>query len=84
MVISNEITEEVEEEIYKVESEILQGQKPNIWNVHVEGNMERALEVDFAKFAISVSDLAGIELDNLSTFQFYASVEYLKEKHSKR
>jgi len=72
---------EIENEVYKLEKEILSQDKPNIWNVHTEGSMERILEVDFQKFAISVVELTGMDINKITTFTFYASVEHLKEKH---
>lgn len=70
----------VDDDVYKIEKEILSHSKPHVWNVHVEGNMERILEVDFQKFAISVTELTGMDLNEITTFTFYASVEHLKEK----
>jgi len=70
--------------IFGIEKELLGRNTPNIWNVHNEDNMERLLEVDFQKFAISVTELTGQDLTNVSTFAFYASVEHLKEKFKKR
>ena len=67
------------DEIYKIEKEILENDKPNIWNVYTEGNIERTLEVDFQKFAVSVVEQTGMDLDKISAFTFYASVEHLKE-----
>lgn len=69
--------------LYETEREILEHDKPNVWNVWKSENMERVLEVDFQKFAISVTENAGQELTKLTTFTFYATVEYLKEKFKK-
>ncbi len=71
---------DVENDVFNIEKEILGQSKPNIWNVHTEGNMERVLEVDFQKFAVSVIELTGMDLEKVTTFTFYASVEHLKEK----
>lgn len=73
-----------DKDIYIIEKEILETDKPNIWNVHKKGNMERVLEVDFQKFAISVIRKTNQSLDNLSTFSFYATVELLKEEAPKK
>lgn len=73
-------TETAQKEVYNFEKELLSLDKPNIWNVHEEGNMERVLEVDFHKFGVSVAEMTGINLENTSTFTFYASVELLKER----
>ena len=67
--------------IYEIEKEILEIDKPNIWNVWQDNNMERILEVDFQKFGIAVTELSGQSLTDITTFTFYATVEHLKEKH---
>lgn len=72
--------EGVNDELFNIEKEILENDKPNIWNVWKTGNMERALEVDFQKFAISVTKHTGQNLDNMTTFTFYAAVDLLKEE----
>lgn len=69
--------------IYEIEKEILEIDKPNIWNVWQDNNMERILEVDFQKFGIAVTELSGQSLTDITTFTFYATVEHLKEKHQK-
>ena len=84
MIIAGEETADFTDQIYDLEKEILEGNKPHVWNVHVEGNMERTLEVDFRKFGTSVADLSGIDLDSTSTFAFYAAIDYLKDKHAKK
>jgi len=84
MIISGEETEDFTDQIYNLEKEILEGNKPNVWNIHVENNMERTLEVDFMKFGTSVADLSGIVLEETSTFSFYAAIDYLKDKHAKK
>ena len=71
------------DEIFDLEKNILRHNRPNTWNVHEEGNMERTLEVDFQKFGVAVTELTGMDLNTVSTFTFYASVEHLKEKNKK-
>lgn len=73
----------IKEEVFEVEKEILENDKPHVWNVHIENNMERVLEVDFNKFAIQVTELSNQRLEDMTTFRFYATVEYLKEKNKK-
>lgn len=73
--------EEFKAELYRVEKNILEYDTPNVWNVYYEGNMERQLEVDFQKFGVAVASQAGVDLDKVSTFTFYASLEHLKEKN---
>ena len=80
-IISGEMNEE---NIYSIEKELLQTNKPNNWNVHVEGNMERMLEVDFKKYGLQVSKHTGMTLEAMSTFTFYASVEQIKEIKPKK
>lgn len=75
--------EDLEKAVFDVEKEILETDKPNIWNVWDENNMERQLEVDFQKFGISVTELSGQRIDDITTMTFYATVEYLKEKFKK-
>lgn len=71
------------EQLYSVEHGILQYDKPNIWNVWKEENMERVLEVDFQKFAISVTEVSNQRIEDITTFTFYATVEHLKEKYKR-
>ncbi len=81
-IIDSEVSQE--KVIFEIEKEILENDKPNIWNVWKKGNMERVLEVDFQKFAISVTEQTSTELEKMSTFRFYATVEYLTEKNKKK
>lgn len=76
--------ESIKEEVFEVEKEILENDTPHVWNVHIENNMERVLEVDFNKFAIQVTELSNQRLEDMTTFRFYATVEYLKEKNKKQ
>lgn len=69
-----------QKEVYEVEKEILIGDKPNRWNVWIEGNMERQLEVDFHKYLIAVSEHTAIDIKETTTFTFYSIVEHLQEK----
>jgi hypothetical protein len=64
---------------------LLQNDKPNNWNIWKEGNMEKALEVDFMKFGIAVTRKIGIaKLDEMTVFEFYATVELLSEEKTKK
>ena len=72
-----------EKELFNIEKQLLEQDKPNVWNVWNENNMERQLEVDFRKFALATTEGSNIQLENLTTFTFYANVERLKEKHGK-
>lgn len=73
--------DEDNEKLFKIEKDILETDKPNVWNVWIQGNMERSLEVDFRKFAISVTEKTGQNIENLSTFTFYSSVEFLTDQN---
>lgn len=80
LILDSIINQQIEEDqIFNVEKEILETDKPNVWNVWKKGNMERVLEVEFHKFAISVVEKLKQPLDTLTTFTFYATVEHLKE-----
>lgn len=81
MIINND--DSYSDRVFEIEKEILEDDKPNIWNVWQENNMERVLEVDFQKFGISVIELSGQNLTEITTFTFYATVEHLKEKFKK-
>lgn len=72
---------EFTEALFDIEKQILETDKPNNWNVHVEGNMERSLELDFQKFAISVTKLSGGNLEEMVVMRFYATVEQLEDEH---
>lgn len=71
-----------EETLFNVEKEILEHDTPNVWNIYREENMERALEVDFQKFGIAVTNMTGQKLEEITTMTFFASVEHLEEKHN--
>lgn len=72
------------EEQYSIEKQMLEKDKPNIWNVHIKGNMERALEVDFQKFVIDVMGPSAKDIKEVMTFEFYSRVENLTEKKQKQ
>lgn len=67
--------------IEKVEKQILEHEKPNSWNVYETENMERKLEVDFAKYAVLISEHSTTKIEEMSTFMFYVTVEAIAEKH---
>ena len=66
--------------IYNLEKQMLEFRKPNVWNVHAEGNMEVLMEVDFEKFLLAVSEHTNEKVDEVNTFRFYALIDLLKEK----
>lgn len=71
-----------DDNIYNIEKDILMHDKPNIWNIHQPDNMEKVLEVDFQKYAISVIEQTGQKLTDVTIMEFYASVSHLKDKFS--
>ena len=83
-IINKEDEEVTGKKVFSLEKEILQTVKPNIWNIHVEGNMEQKLEVDFRLYAISVVDSLGLKLEEINVFDFYTSIQYLKNKFKKK
>lgn len=70
--------------IFSIEKEILESDKPNIWNAWTPGNMERVLEVEFRKFGIAVMEHSSESIEKITTFTFYSTVEHLKEKFAKK
>lgn len=79
----DEIIEEETKEKSEVVKELLEHEKPNSWNVWDKGNMERAMEVDFQKFALMVTEKSNQTLHKMTTFTFYTMAELIKEKNSK-
>lgn len=75
--------ESLDKHLYDVEKEILEQDKPNIWNVWEDNNMERILEVDFRKYGLTIAQMSGQVLHDMTVFDFYTTVELLKEKHKK-
>lgn len=69
-----------ENAVFEIEREMLGHDKPKIWNVHVPGNMERVLEIEFQKFALMVAE--GQPLESMTTITFYSKAELLKEKNA--
>ena len=55
--------------------------KPNVWNIHHKGNMEVEMETEFTKFMYAVGEHTNENLEEILTFEFYALVEYVKEKN---
>lgn len=70
----------IDQQIFGLEREILEMDKPNVWNVWSENNMDRMMEVDFAKFGIAVSRETKQDLENMTIFKFYTAVELLEEE----
>lgn len=77
------ITGEEIEEKDSVEKRLLMMNLPNVWNVHHAGNMEIEMESDFAKFMFAVSEHTNQDISEITVFNFYALLEYIKEKNTK-
>lgn len=73
-----------ENRLFDVEKQMLEIDIPNVWNVWKDGNMERTLEVESRKFGIAVTEATNQNIEEITTFTFYASVEHLKEKFKKK
>jgi hypothetical protein len=72
-----------DQNIFEAEKELLERDRPKVWNIWKDGNMERTLEVDFQKFGVAVTENTNQDLETISTFTFYATVEHLKDKYKK-
>lgn len=75
--------EENKKALFDSEKEILELQKPNIWNIYIDGNMEIEMEVEFEKFLLTISEHTTENINEISVFRFDTLIEYLKEKNSK-
>jgi len=73
-------SKDVEDSLFILEKEILSHNKPNSWNIHDENNLERQIEVDFAKYSISVANHSGMNVNDLDVFTFYAIVEKIEDE----
>lgn len=73
--------EQSKELLYNLGKQMLEMRKPNVWNVFQPENMEIMMEVDFEKFLIAVSEHTNEKIDDISTFRFYALIDFLKEKY---
>lgn len=76
--------EKHEKEAAKLKKQLLETVKPNVWNVNIENNIEKTIEVDFKVYAFYVTDHLKLDLKNITVFDFYASVKYKKEKFKKK
>lgn len=72
--------EDNSEKIYEFEKQMLEMRKPNVWNIHTDGNMEILMEVESEKFLLALSEHTNEKVDDLSTFRFYALTDFLTEK----
>lgn len=77
-------SEKAIEELDNFGRQMLEMRKPNVWNIFAPENMEIAMEVDFEKFLIAVSEHTNEKIDEITTFRFYALIDFLKEKYKPR
>lgn len=80
LLLDDVIEGNAEENIYEVEKEILEHDRPNIWNVFLENNMEKILEVDFNKFIFQVKEHININHKEITVFEFYSALDFIKDK----
>jgi hypothetical protein len=64
----------------KAEKEMLRLSKPNVWNVHINGNAELEHEVGFEAFMFVVSEHTKEDVNNMTVFRFYSLLDYIKSK----
>ena len=64
----------------KQEENLLRLLTPNVWNVHIKGNMEIAMENGSEEFLIGVSEHFNLDIDRITVGRFYNILEYLKKK----
>ena len=69
-------------EASRLEWESLRMNGPEVWNVHIEGNKEIEMEVGFEEFSLQVKQHTGIDVNELSTFQYFALKNNLKKQKS--
>ena len=55
---------------------------PHVWNVYIDGNMERQMEVGFEEFLLNVAEHTSEDLNTITVFRFYTLLNYLKNKKS--
>ena len=54
---------------------------PNIWNIHLKGNMEIEMEVEFEKFLFAISEHTKEDMDKITVFRFDSLVDFIIEKN---
>lgn len=68
-------------EIEKKEKDLLLLDLPNVWNVNTPGNMEVEMETEFSKFMLAVGEHTNEKVSNITVFEFYTLLGYIKEKN---
>lgn len=51
----------------------------SIWNVYIPGNAEREVVVNFEEFVLDAKQHLSIDIEELSTFQFFVLRDKLKK-----
>ena len=69
-----------EQEYIKAQHEKIKLNAPDVWNVYVDGNMERQMEVGFEEFLLNVGEHTKEDLSKITVFRFYTLLNYLKNK----
>lgn len=76
---------DLQKSIFDLEKQALEMESPNEWNINAENNMEKILEVDFAKFALSVcQNIPNLDMKTATVFEYYTAVDYVNDKNPKK
>ena len=73
-----------EEQDEKAEKELLKLITPNHWNLNIDDNAEKSLELGFEEFMLSVKEHTQEDLENITTFRFYTLLDFIKKKKNGR
>lgn len=65
-------------------NELLRLINPNYWNLNIEQNAEKDIELGFEEFMLSVKEHTTEDLDTITTFRFYSLLDYIKKKQNGR
>ena len=76
--------EGAEEKNNKAEEELLKLITPNHWNLNIDDNAEKSLELGFEEFMLSVKENTTEDLENITTFRFYSLLDFIKKKQNGR
>jgi hypothetical protein len=65
-------------------NELLRLINPNYWNLNIDKNAEKDIELGFEEFMLTVKEHTTEDLDNITTFRFYSLLDYIKKKQNGR
>tara|TARA_R110000824_G_scaffold395070_5_gene595375 strand:- start:3061 stop:3306 length:246 start_codon:yes stop_codon:yes gene_type:complete len=65
-------------------NELLRLINPNYWNLNIDQNAEKDIELGFEEFMLTVKEHTTEDLDNITTFRFYSLLDYIKKKQNGR